>query len=122
MTDSGICDCDWPTSQDQKRPDRLPTPTDATIQGCCPYCLHAIGSGAMVCSGVKPPVQRATRAGHGYAVAAASALFRSAIACCSAKISCRLPSQRLLASHSAESTIAMTPASLIPQPINPTSA
>jgi putative ABC transport system substrate-binding protein len=25
-------------------PDRLPTPTDATIQGCCPYCLHAIGS------------------------------------------------------------------------------
>jgi hypothetical protein len=44
MTDSGVCDCDWPTDHDQKRPDRLPTPTDATIQGCCPYCLHAIGS------------------------------------------------------------------------------
>src|SRR5262249_37841598 len=56
------------------------------------------------------PTNDARRNGH--AVAAASALFRSACACCSAKTSCRLPSQRLLASHSAESTIAIMPASL----------
>ena len=41
MTDSGVCACDRPTSQDEETARRLPTPSDATIQGCCPYCLHA---------------------------------------------------------------------------------
>ena len=75
--------------------------------------VFAPGSDPVV-DGLRPPR---------YAVVAAPARpFCSASACCLAKASWRLPSQKLFTSHSAERAMATKLASLIPQPNIPIKA